>query len=83
MAHKPITGIDFSGAGDFYPKVNEETSMKLGELGWPNSAINKANNTQLKPLTDEQIGEIAVLFYPRGQGHEGFARAIEAAHGIK
>ena len=39
--------------------------------------------TQRKPLTDEQIGDIAALFYPRWQGHEGFARAIEAAHGIK
>ena len=39
--------------------------------------------TQRKPLTDEQIGDIAVLFYQRWQGHEGFARAIEAAHGIK
>lgn len=38
---------------------------------------------QPKPLTDEQIGDIAALFYPRWQGHEGFARAIEAAHGIK
>jgi IS4 transposase len=36
-----------------------------------------------KPLTDEQIGDIAALYYPRWQGHEGFARAIEAAHGIK
>ena len=36
-----------------------------------------------EPLTDEQIGDIAALFYPRWQGHEGFARAIEAAHGIK
>jgi len=38
---------------------------------------------QRKPLTDEKIGDIAALFYPRWQGHEGFARAIEAAHGIK
>jgi IS4 transposase len=38
---------------------------------------------QRKPLTDEQIGDIAALYYPRWQGHEGFARAIEAAHGIK
>ena len=29
-------------------------------------------------LTDEQIGDIASLYYPRWQGHEGFARAIEA-----
>ncbi len=36
-----------------------------------------------EPLTDEQIGDIAALFYPRWQGHEGFARAVEAAHGIK
>jgi len=38
---------------------------------------------QRKPLTDEEIGDIAALYYPRWQGHEGFARAIEAAHGIK
>ena len=33
---------------------------------------------QRKPLTDEEIGDIAALYYPRWQGHEGFARAIEA-----
>ena len=35
------------------------------------------------PLTDGQIGDIAALFYAKWRGHEGFARAIEAAHGIK
>ncbi len=34
------------------------------------------------PLTDEQMGDIAALFYAKWRGHEGFARAIEAAHGI-
>lgn len=38
---------------------------------------------QRKPLTDEHIDEIASFYYPRWQGHQGFARAIEAAHGIK
>jgi len=55
--NKPITGIDFLGAGDFYPKVNDETTMKLGELGWPNSAIDKANQPQRTwvGLTDEDL----------------------------
>ena len=38
---------------------------------------------QRKPLTDEQLEEIAAKFYPRSYGLEAFARAIEAAHGIK
>jgi hypothetical protein len=38
---------------------------------------------QRKPLTDEHIDEIASFYYPRWQGHQCFARAIEAAHGIK
>ena len=38
---------------------------------------------QRKPLTDEQIDGIASKFYPRSYGLDEFARAIEAAHGIK
>ena len=30
-------------------------------------------------LTEEQIGDIAALFYAKWRNHEGFARAIEAA----
>lgn len=36
-----------------------------------------------KPLTDEQIEAVAKNFYPRSYGLADFARAIEAAHGIK
>lgn len=36
-----------------------------------------------KPLTDEQIMEIWVEHGCEGEDAEGFARAIEAAHGIK
>lgn len=50
---------------------------------WKNATPLYTTPQQPKPLTDEQIGDIAALFYPRWQGHEGFARAIEAAHGIK
>jgi hypothetical protein len=42
-----------------------------------------ATPPQRKPLTDEQIDGIASKFYPRSYGLDEFARAIEAAHGIK
>jgi hypothetical protein len=40
---------------------------------------------QRKPLTNEQIAEITVGFYGSAIHHDDyeFARAIEAAHGIK
>jgi hypothetical protein len=53
------------------------------DLPFPEGTRLYTTPQQRKPLTDEQIGDIAALFYPRWQGHEGFARAIEAAHGIK
>ncbi len=64
--------------GPFTSRLEAEKAMRD-----PNAELIKPQPAQPKPLTDEQIGDIAALFYPRWQGHEGFARAIEAAHGIK
>jgi hypothetical protein len=62
---------------------------KVGGIGFKDPMQNanyKVTATiapQRKPLTDEQIDGIASKFYPRSYGLDKFARAIEAAHGIK
>lgn len=62
---------------------------KVGGIGFkepmPNTnyKVTATIAPQRKPLTDEQIDGIASKFYPRSYGLDEFARAIEAAHGIK
>ena len=62
---------------------------KVGGIGFkepmPNAnyKVTATIAPQRKPLTDEQIDGIASKFYPRSYGLDEFARAIEAAHGIK
>jgi hypothetical protein len=58
----------------------QETTRKLKELGWNDEAIRKAAPPQRKPLTND---ELADLWYKQSLDWMEFARAIEAAHGIK
>ena len=66
-----------------------EWTEKVGGIGFkepmPNAnyKVTATIAPQRKPLTDEQIDGIASKFYPRSYGLDEFARAIEAAHGIK
>jgi type I restriction-modification system DNA methylase subunit len=64
-----------------------EDAFGRGQVMWFNKPKDESmlytTPQQRKPLTEDHIDEIASFYYPRFQGHQGFARAIESAHGIK
>ena len=70
-----------------YKKLYEELRQAIDggyALATHEDALESVRSTQRKPLTDEQIDHIAknyALNNPTTPLH--FARAIEAAHGIK
>jgi hypothetical protein len=74
-----MMGKAFTELSDFYAKSQQQrTWVGSGDLEDSNSYL--VPSVQRKPLTDEQISDIAINNPP--MVHE-FARAIEAAHGIK
>ena len=78
-----------------YPRIltlqERVTDLCRYASDWKRWCLEKENTTppQRKPLTDEQVGEIGRKYEKfDNRGNEffarwGFARAIEAAHGIK
>ena len=84
----PYAWVTFTPYGDEDDVWYENPEGQLLE-GWTYKPLYDTTTPQRKPLTDEQIGEIGRKYEKfDNQGNEffarwGFARAIEAAHGIK
>jgi hypothetical protein len=68
-----------------HPNGNVTTKLEL-QKSFERPMPLYTNQTQRKPLTDEEIGEVAIKSQDGISPHDDtlrFARAIEAAHGIK
>ena len=68
-----------------HPNRNVTTKLEL-QKSFERPMPLYTNPTQRKPLTDEEIGEVAIKSQDGISPHDDtlrFARAIEAAHGIK
>jgi len=68
-----------------HPNGNVTTKLEL-QKSFERPMPLYTNPTQRKPLTDEEIGEVAIKSQDGISPHDDtlrFARAIEAAHGIK
>ena len=67
---------------DFLKSRTHKNSFDLAELGALEWALVNLQ-AQRKPLTDEELEEIVKRGAENKPFHHWFARAIEAAHGIK
>jgi hypothetical protein len=66
--------------GDWNGQTAEFNDVGLARF----AALVAEQERQRKPLSDEEISKVAAPFYGvQGFRVEAFARAIEAAHGIK
>ena len=79
---EPVAWLRTSGTGS--PVVTEELLVEMPEMRWNFQQPLYTNPPQRKPLTDEEILTYRYMIdWTAEWSYINFARAIEAAHGIK